>query len=143
MEAKMMDAKPTNRSPAAVRMHRRRRRQREGLRHVGIELRETEVDALIRSRLLAPESWAVQAAGLGWGFDELYAIAKPFARVDLQGAAWFIGDCTVVAVSTAAITIRTESGAIQRVYRNKDIKRAKRNTTADLPGTRSNRCRPH
>ena len=52
----MVDAMSVNnRSMAAERMRRHRRRQREGLRHVGIELRETEIDALIRSRLLAPE----------------------------------------------------------------------------------------
>jgi len=43
--------------------------------------------------------------------------AEPFARVDLQGAAWFIGDATVTDVSTAAITLRTASGATQRFYR--------------------------
>jgi hypothetical protein len=55
--------------------------------------------------------------GLGWAFDELFALAGPFANVSLQGAAWFIGDSTVTAVTADAITLRTEGGAAQRVYR--------------------------
>jgi hypothetical protein len=62
-------------------------------------------------------NWAAQAMRLGWSLDELFRLAEPFARVDLQGAAWFIGDSTVVAVSAGAITIRTPNGAIQRLYR--------------------------
>ena len=48
----MTTASPT---PAAERMRRHRQRRREGLRHFGIDLRETEIDALIRSRLSASE----------------------------------------------------------------------------------------
>ena len=33
------------------------------------------------------EGWAVQAMRLGWTFEDLFSIAKPFGRVDLQGAA--------------------------------------------------------
>jgi len=54
---------------------------------------------------------------LGWAFDELFATAEPFARVDLQGAAWFVGDSTVTAITVDAITVRTPSGATQRLYR--------------------------
>lgn len=39
-------------SPAAERMRRSRQRRRDGLRSLTIELRETEVDALIRSGYL-------------------------------------------------------------------------------------------
>jgi hypothetical protein len=39
-------------SAAAARMRRHRARRREGLRSLTIELRETEVDALIRSGFL-------------------------------------------------------------------------------------------
>ena len=54
---------------------------------------------------------------LGWTFDELFALREPFANVSLQGAAWFVGDATVTAVTADAITLRTEGGATQRVYR--------------------------
>jgi hypothetical protein len=39
-------------SPAAERMRRSRQRRRDGLRSLRIELRETEVDALIESGFL-------------------------------------------------------------------------------------------
>ena len=43
-------------TPAAERMRRYRDRRREGLRCLWIELRETEVDALIRNGLLSAET---------------------------------------------------------------------------------------
>ena len=49
-------AEPASRSPAAERMRRHRQRRRDGLRCFIIELRETEIDALIRNGLLAPEN---------------------------------------------------------------------------------------
>jgi hypothetical protein len=47
---------PGSRSPAAERMRRHRQRRRDGLRCFMIELRETEIDALIRNGLLPPEN---------------------------------------------------------------------------------------
>jgi hypothetical protein len=64
------------------------------------------------------QGWAAKAISLGWTFDELFAFVEPFANVSLQGAAWFVGDSTVTAVTTDAITLRTEGGATQRIYRN-------------------------
>ena len=61
--------------------------------------------------------WADRALSLGWTYDELFAVEEPFARVELQGAAWFIGDATVTAVTADAITLRSASGATQRLYR--------------------------
>jgi hypothetical protein len=61
--------------------------------------------------------WAARAMLLGWRFDELFALHDPFANVSLQGAAWFIGNSTVTAVTANAITLRTESGSILHVYR--------------------------
>ena len=46
---------PPARSPAAERMRRHRQRRRDGLRCVQVELRETEIDALIRRGLLKAE----------------------------------------------------------------------------------------
>jgi hypothetical protein len=42
-------------SPAAERMRRHRQRRSEGLRCLVLELRETEIDALIRMKYLKPE----------------------------------------------------------------------------------------
>ena len=47
---------PIARSAAAVRMRRHRERRRNGLRCLMIELRETEIDALIQRRLLNDET---------------------------------------------------------------------------------------
>jgi hypothetical protein len=47
---------PVARSPAAERMRRHRERRRDGLRCLTIELRETEIDALIHRGLLKPET---------------------------------------------------------------------------------------
>ena len=46
----------SSRSPAAARMRLHRERRRRGLRCLMIELRETEVDALIRGGLLEHET---------------------------------------------------------------------------------------
>jgi hypothetical protein len=62
-------------------------------------------------------AWAAKAMGLGWTFDELFALCEPFANTSLQGGAWFVGDATVTAISAGAITLRTQGGAIQRIYR--------------------------
>jgi hypothetical protein len=43
-----------NTSPAAVRMRRHRQRRREGLRSLTIEVRESEISALVRHGLLQP-----------------------------------------------------------------------------------------
>ena len=47
---------PATRTAAAERMRRHRKRRRDGLRCMMIELRETEVDALISKGLLAAEN---------------------------------------------------------------------------------------
>ena len=47
---------PAARTAAAERMRRHRQRRRDGLRCLGIELRETEIDVLIRKGLLKPET---------------------------------------------------------------------------------------
>ena len=49
------EATPTP-SPAALRMRRHRERRRDGLRCMTIELRETEIDALIRKGLLKDDA---------------------------------------------------------------------------------------
>jgi hypothetical protein len=48
-------AEPATGTAAAERMRRHRQRRRDGLRCVMIELRETEIDALISNGLLAAE----------------------------------------------------------------------------------------
>ena len=50
------DATPPAPSPAAERMRRHRERQRDGLRCLMIELRETEIDALVHKGLLTRDN---------------------------------------------------------------------------------------
>jgi hypothetical protein len=64
--------------------------------------------------------WAAKSLSLGWTFDELFALREPFANVSLQGAAWYIGDSTVTAVTADSITLRTQGGATQRAYRKNE-----------------------
>ena len=45
-----------NRSPAAERMRLHRERKKNGMRCLMIELRETEIDALIRKGFLKPDA---------------------------------------------------------------------------------------
>lgn len=42
-------------NPAAVRMRRLRKRRRSGVRYVRIELRDSEIAALIKQRYLVPQ----------------------------------------------------------------------------------------
>jgi hypothetical protein len=56
MLAPPSSAEPATRTGAAERMRTHRQRRRDGLRCLIIELRETEVDALIRVGLLPPEN---------------------------------------------------------------------------------------
>ena len=49
-------AAPATCSAAAERMRRHRERRREGLRCVTIELRETEIDALVRNGFLKTDA---------------------------------------------------------------------------------------
>jgi hypothetical protein len=50
------EASPPAPSPAAERMRRHRERQRDGLRCLTIELRETEIGALIQKGLLSGDN---------------------------------------------------------------------------------------
>jgi hypothetical protein len=61
-EAQPSAVPPPPRSAGAERMARCRRRRQKGMRCLMIELRETEVDVLIRRRLLAVESRHDKAA---------------------------------------------------------------------------------
>jgi hypothetical protein len=49
-------AAPAARSAAAERMRAHRQRRREGLRCLTIEIRDGEIDALVRKQLLKPET---------------------------------------------------------------------------------------
>ena len=60
---------PAAPSAAAERMRRHGQRRRDGLRCLVIELRETEIDALIRKGLLKPETRNDTSAVI----DALYA----------------------------------------------------------------------
>jgi hypothetical protein len=56
MLSPLSSAELSSRTAAAERMRRHRQRRRDGLRCLGIELRETEIDALVHKRLLKPET---------------------------------------------------------------------------------------
>jgi hypothetical protein len=59
---------PVTPSPAAERMRRHRLRKKDRLRCLTIELREREVDALIRKGLLKPEARNVTCdVKMDWG----------------------------------------------------------------------------
>ena len=65
MNVQAAEAHPRSRSSAArMRLHRKRRKN--GLRHVGIMLQVTEIEALVRKGYLPPEEreniWALQTA---------------------------------------------------------------------------------
>jgi hypothetical protein len=47
---------PTNRSPAAERMRLHRERRRAGMRCLTVEVRETEIDALVRKGFLKADT---------------------------------------------------------------------------------------
>jgi hypothetical protein len=52
----LSSAEPATRTAAAERMRRHRQRRRDGFRCLMIELRETEIDALITNGLLAAKN---------------------------------------------------------------------------------------
>jgi hypothetical protein len=56
MTAVQATTDPVPRSPAAERMQRHRKRKRQGLRCVTIQLRETEIDVLIGKGLLVADA---------------------------------------------------------------------------------------
>jgi hypothetical protein len=70
---------PVTRTAAAERMRRHRQRRRDGLRCLVIELRETEIDVLIRKGLLKPETRNDTSAIL----DALYAYLDHTLGLDI------------------------------------------------------------
>ena len=70
----MTDASP---SPAAERMRRHRERRRDGLRCLWIELRDTEIDALVRKGLLKAEARSDQNAIADALYDYLERTLDP------------------------------------------------------------------
>jgi hypothetical protein len=69
MLSPLSSAEPATRTAAAERMRRYRQRRRDGLRCLIIELRETEIDDLIRKGLLKSETRNDPSAVI----DALYA----------------------------------------------------------------------
>ena len=68
--------KEPSRSASAARMLRHRERRRRGLRFLGIELREREIEALIRRGQLHPDHRASSAAVRRalYGFLDLHLV---------------------------------------------------------------------
>jgi hypothetical protein len=69
-------------------------------------------------RRFVEDGWRQKAVALGWTHDELFDLRDPFCNLSLQGAAWFVRDKTVTAVTADAITLRSASGSTTRIYRN-------------------------
>ncbi len=65
--------------PAAERMRRHRERRREGMRCLFVELRETEIDALVRHGLLKTETRQDQNAIADALYDYLERTLDPVA----------------------------------------------------------------
>jgi hypothetical protein len=63
------------------------------------------------------EEWAANALACGWGLDEIFAFAAPFANTAWRGAAWCVGEADVIEVTAVAITLRRSSGSTTRIYR--------------------------
>ena len=81
----------------AERMRRSRDRRRKGLRLLAVELRESEIDALVRCGRLKSEDCgspgAIRKALYGFLEDNLVLASLPFARaraapVPLEGTCW-------------------------------------------------------
>jgi hypothetical protein len=69
--------------------------------------------------------WPAKAMGLGWTSDELFALREPFANVSIQGAAWFIGDSTVTAVTAdnhAAHRGRRDTAHLSEAWRMRGLR---------------------
>ena len=71
-----MTASPT---PAAERMRRHRERRRDGMRCLWIELRDTEIDALVQSGLLKAETRNDQNAIADALYEHLERTLDPVA----------------------------------------------------------------
>ena len=71
-----MTASPT---PAAERMRRHRERRRDGMRCLWIELRDTEIDALVQRGLLKQETRHDQNAIADALYDHLERTLDPVA----------------------------------------------------------------
>jgi hypothetical protein len=66
------------------------------------------------------ERWGPQLAAFNWTECDLFGAlpAAPAHAIDCQGAAWLLhGTHRVVAVTPDALTVRTPSGAVQRIRR--------------------------
>ncbi len=66
-----------NPSPAAERMRRHRERRRDGMRCLRVELRDTEIAALVRKGLLKPETRSDQNAIADALYDYLERTLDP------------------------------------------------------------------
>jgi hypothetical protein len=61
--------------------------------------------------------WGDQAALMGWGVAELYAVPALWSQIHLTGAALLIGDRKVVAVTADSIVIETRPGSTLKFRR--------------------------
>jgi hypothetical protein len=70
---------------------------------------------LADARRLFDDGIVAQAAAAGWTSHDLFGCdrARPFARLDQAGLAWFVRGARVVSLSMSAAVIETQTGARQ------------------------------
>ena len=86
------------------------------------DVRDGEWEAALRGlRSFIELGYAEEALRLGWARDQLFAIPKLWARVDLCGAGLLIGDREVSDVTPGAIRVKTSSGATLAFHRKPEI----------------------
>jgi hypothetical protein len=71
------------------------------------------------------DEWGAKAAALGWTASELFGLdpAAPLNRRDRRGAAFFLAEAEVLAITAEAISLRVGPSAL-RVYRREGCGRA-------------------
>jgi hypothetical protein len=61
-------------------------------------------------RRFIEEGWHDKAIALGWTLDDLYGVYRPWADTGIQGAAWFIEEDRIMAVTDLSITTCSKRG---------------------------------
>jgi hypothetical protein len=88
------------------------------MRHRPNDARDAQWEVAIRGlRAFLASGHADEAMRLGWPHDELFAVPPLWANVALSGAALLIADREVAEITSAAIRIKTASGATLSFYR--------------------------
>jgi hypothetical protein len=77
-------------------------------------------DLTLGIAMLLQNGWAARAHALGWSCLDLFGCwpTAPIKRIDQQGLVWFLHpDVELLAITDAAATQRTKTGATKRFFR--------------------------